>query len=141
MSSAVQQMTDDELKELLLRAQANNQALGVTGLLLYSNGSIMQILEGQESVVQALYEKLLTDPRHTGVIKVADKAIEERSFAGWSMGFQPVAPEEFAQLVGYVDPDSIDFRNSGIGAADALLLQTLLSFVVTNDQQTDEAKG
>ncbi|MEM7363377.1 MAG: BLUF domain-containing protein, partial [Pseudomonadota bacterium] len=36
---------------------------GVTGMLLYHEGSFLQALEGDRAVVEALYERIEEDPR------------------------------------------------------------------------------
>jgi hypothetical protein len=42
--------------------------------------------------VRATYERIRADPRHYAAVVLADQAITERSFAAWSMGYQPGAP-------------------------------------------------
>jgi hypothetical protein len=46
VSSATKPFSPDELSELLAQARVDNAALGITGMLLYSNGNFMQVLEG-----------------------------------------------------------------------------------------------
>ncbi|WP_188557330.1 BLUF domain-containing protein [Hymenobacter glacieicola] len=53
-SSAVGLPTTAELKFLLRQSRANNQRLHITGLLLYSNGSFLQVLEGQAPAVRQI---------------------------------------------------------------------------------------
>ena len=65
------------------------------------------------------------------VIKLADKQISQRSFQQWSMGFQVVSAEVFAELAGYVDPVQMNMDVPGLSAADALLLQRMKTFVLT----------
>jgi hypothetical protein len=45
------------------------------------------------------------------------------------MAFQPVSPAEFVDVVGYMQPEQLDFRSQNMGAADALLLHLVQSFV------------
>ena len=48
VSSAVDLFSDEELLKLLDVSRKNNQALDVTGMLLYKGGNFMQFLEGEK---------------------------------------------------------------------------------------------
>ena len=89
-SAAVQLMDSVALVDLLKVARANNARDGITGMLLYRDGSFMQVLEGETTSVQRAYQKILGDLRHRNVIKLAQGEISERSFADWSMGFRDI---------------------------------------------------
>lgn len=89
-SSEASPFDEDALLELLRRARANNSALGVTGMLLYAEGSFLQVLEGETAVVQGLFEKIARDPRHGGTRVLLKSLVEERTFGDWSMGFQRI---------------------------------------------------
>ncbi len=75
-----------ELAELLRLARVNNSRLGVSGLLLFHEGSFLQVLEGDAQVVDALYAKIAADPRHHQLVLLGRFEVEERAFADWSMG-------------------------------------------------------
>ena len=90
-----------ELTDLLARARTNNQAAGVTGLLLYHRGSFLQVLEGEESVVNSLYERIAKDPRHNRCVVIKRSTVEVRSFADWSMGFVEVSTAVAKRLDGF----------------------------------------
>ena len=87
LSSAVKPMNYDELSALLQQCRDSNRELGVTGMLLYQNGTFMQMLEGEKQVVLDLYEDIKKDERHTGFHTVLEGDIQERNFEDWSMGF------------------------------------------------------
>jgi hypothetical protein len=96
-SSAVKPLTEEDLLELLIKARSNNNKLGVTGMLLYKSGNFLQVLEGEESVVQPLFDKIAEDTRHHQVTLIAKRPVSERHFAGWSMAFSNlnvINPEE-----------------------------------------------
>ncbi len=76
------------LMELLSKARANNAALGVTGMLLYHEGSFIQVLEGDQATIEALYAKINEDPRHTEAMLLFKREREPRSFGDWTMGFR-----------------------------------------------------
>jgi Sensors of blue-light using FAD len=90
-SAAVKPFTPPELRDLLAVARGKNTPIEVSGLLLYNQGSFFQILEGEEDTVEALYQKIGKDPRHTKVLLLLKRKLEERNFGEWSMGFADVA--------------------------------------------------
>ena len=85
ISAAITEFDADDLQELLNRARQNNSRIGVTGLLLYVGGNILQILEGEEAIVQSLYNQISRDPRHRRLMKLFEGPINERQFGRWSM--------------------------------------------------------
>lgn len=101
-SSALAAFTPRDLSELLAKARANNEACGVSGLLVYVEGSFLQVLEGAQDDVSLLYQSITRDSRHGNCRLLLRSEIEEREFGEWSMGF--VDPRMVAsELAGYVD--------------------------------------
>lgn len=86
-SAAVAPFSEAALTELLDGARVNNGRLGVTGMLLYHEGSFLQALEGEEHVLDKLYEKIGADKRHHRVVALLRRQIDERHFEAWGMGF------------------------------------------------------
>jgi len=104
MSTAVKPFTDDELKELLIQSRRNNLRDNITGMLLYSRGSFVQVLEGDKEPLEALYVKILADKRHRSIFQLAYKPLEKRNFPHWSMGFKVIESGEYKELDGYFNP-------------------------------------
>jgi len=100
-SNATAPFSDDALGELLQQSRASNAQRDITGMLLYRNGRFIQILEGPEQAVRETMGKIERDPRHDHLRVLIDEFIEERNFAEWTMGFEPItmpdkdAPEGF----------------------------------------------
>lgn len=90
MSAATDAFSEEDLTDILAASRRNNPKRNVTGMLLYSDGGFIQVLEGPKEQVLALYEHIEQDPRHSSTIKLAEGAVEERSFSEWEMGFQKV---------------------------------------------------
>lgn len=90
VSSAPYDMSDDELMEILTVSRKNNKEKGITGLLLYFDGSFFQLLEGDKESVTSLFTTIAQDRRHTGVIKLYEQVSETRDFPEWSMGFKRI---------------------------------------------------
>ena len=91
VSSAIKPFESDELVELLARAREKNTRLQITGLLLYKGGNFMQLLEGEEAPVRALFDVIHADPRHHGTEVMLEEEIDQRAFGDWSMGFRDLA--------------------------------------------------
>jgi len=85
-SRAMSTVDQEELLAILRKSKANNPDVGVTGVLCFSEGIFLQVLEGGRSAVNKLYNRIATDPRHTAVELLCYEEIGERKFAGWSMG-------------------------------------------------------
>ena len=85
-SRATEEVTQDELLSILKKSRINNLAAGVTGVLCYSGGVFLQVLEGGREPVSSLYNRIAGDTRHKQVVLLAYEEIGERSFVGWSMG-------------------------------------------------------
>lgn len=86
-SAAVAPFSDAELTQLLTVARVNNGRLGVTGMLLYHEGSFLQVLEGDEHVLETLYAKIARDKRHHRVVSLLRRPVDTRHFGQWQMGF------------------------------------------------------
>jgi hypothetical protein len=86
-SAAVRPFSPAELRGILERARPTNQKLGISGILLYKNGTFLQVLEGDEEPIRAQFVRIAKDPRHGRVRVVRQGAITRRSFGAWSMGF------------------------------------------------------
>jgi hypothetical protein len=101
VSSAVRPFSRPDLEDLLATSRKNNAELGITGMLLYKDGNFMQVLEGEEEPVRALYDKIGDDPRHRGEITLREGFAEGRQFADWSMGFRDLESREVRDTPGY----------------------------------------
>lgn len=65
-----------------------NAHLGVTGMLLCSEGATMRVLEGDAEALHTLFAAIAADVRHRSVTKLADGPVAGRVFADWSMRFR-----------------------------------------------------
>ena len=79
-------ITDQEMAAILKKSREHNPVEGITGLLCYTDGIFMQMLEGGRDAINARYNTIVRDDRHHDVILLSYEEIGERSFSGWSMG-------------------------------------------------------
>jgi hypothetical protein len=85
-SRAADTVDEDQLHTILRQSKADNPNHGITGVLCYSEGIFIQVLEGGRGPVNQLYNRIVADPRHRDVVLLTYEEIGERRFAGWSMG-------------------------------------------------------
>jgi hypothetical protein len=102
-SVATQDFGTAELTELLQKSREENKRLGLTGILLFSDGSFFQVLEGEPGPVKQLYERIVRDKRHAQCTLIIKEPIAKRSFGDWSMGFSQVSAEELGNIDGLND--------------------------------------
>lgn len=86
-SRPTQPLSGSRLKDLLLQAQNNNSARGISGLLVVGNNEFVQWLEGPETALRALMQKISTDARHADVAILETAPVAKRLFGEWSMLF------------------------------------------------------
>jgi hypothetical protein len=101
-SRATAPLPETELRDLLTRARAYNAAHGISGLLLYSDGCFVQVLEGDEAAVKDVYARIQRDPRHQVVVTVRE-GLGPRRFADWGMGFGYVGSAELHRALAALD--------------------------------------
>ena len=92
ISKAERKFSDSELIQMLEKFQTNNEKHDVSGVLLYNGaGTFIQFIEGDESVVDALYQRINKDKRHSRITCLRRATITERSFSQWRMGFRKLS--------------------------------------------------
>lgn len=111
-STAVRNYSDDELEDILKKSVQNNKRKNVTGLLLYSKGTFMQVLEGETDVVDALVDIIKSDPRHQNIEMHLRTPVFEREFSEWHMGYRALSQKDAIAL-----PNYAPFFEDGFDAA------------------------
>ncbi len=108
--------SSEELLSLLTQCQSNNSANNVTGILLFAHETFFQVLEGEENVINNLYEIIRKDKRHTNCTVIEIKNITERAFPYWSMGFEKIDVNDLHKIQGLNDFFAKDFTPSGFAS-------------------------
>jgi len=104
LSRAVQSFTNDQLQDLAAAASARNAGMDVTGLLLFSGGNFLQVLEGPSPAIAPLVERIARDARHTDLRVLRMASLPKRTFSAWHMGvlnvseLRPVDAAHFEML-------------------------------------------
>ncbi len=107
-SAAVLPMPKSKLYKILVDSRVSNRLADVTGLLVYVDGTFLQVLEGEQNVVSALLEKISKDRRHKDVKVVYKTGIEGRTFNAWQMAYVSPSPKELATWAGLNDTTTLE---------------------------------
>ena len=103
MSTAKNLLHDRELVDILESSRVNNARDGIGGMLVYHDGTFLQILEGPTAAVDAAYLRIKGDPRHSNLIPLLRKKVDRRSFGEWSMGFAHPSRQDLLEIPGCND--------------------------------------
>ena len=68
-------------------ARTLNSNNAITGILLFSPGVFLQVLEGSAEAVNRTYHRIALDPRHHSLRLLRYDSVLQRSFPAWGMGF------------------------------------------------------
>jgi hypothetical protein len=128
VSAATRPMSEGELVSLLEVSRDRNKADGLTGMLLYKDGSFMQALEGEEAPLERTCDRIVRDPRHGGLVFLRKGEVAERSFAGWAMGFRSVAAGELETVPGFARLGNETFTSPRIVSRPHLAVRLLKTF-------------
>ncbi|MGB0716448.1 MAG: BLUF domain-containing protein [Phycisphaerae bacterium] len=86
VSRATVPVDNEVLARIKTAASTHNPRSGITGLLLYSRGHFIQLLEGPRSAITNLYDHICVDNRHADVELLLLTPVSERFYPSWAMG-------------------------------------------------------
>jgi len=107
-SSSLKLLQKEDFVSLLEQSRQYNSDMGITGVLLCIRGQIMQVLEGNQAVVEALFNRIEQDTRHHNVSLAIKRPISQRLFPGWAMGYEAITHrqlDEVQRIVNLETPD------------------------------------
>ena len=88
VSTPAQDLSKEELARIVKAAQKNNQAKSISGVLLYKNETFLQVLEGDQSEVDAVFNSIQGDLRHHSIKILRRGFASQRFFKDWHMEFK-----------------------------------------------------
>lgn len=94
VSNASYEMSDDDLLAILDTSREFNKENNISGLLLYRDAFFIQVLEGERTQIELLFERIRKDSRHRNVLKLYQQPIGQRKFGEWAMSF--ISPDVMA---------------------------------------------
>lgn len=107
ISSVVRELSNHELTALLEQSREKNARLGVTGILLYRDMDVMQLIEGPAEAVPSLAKTIYADPRHHRIIQLLERNTSNREFPDWSMEFRNVGSSRVHQLSRFMEDEAL----------------------------------
>ena len=126
VSTAARALEQEDLDALLLDARDFNMKSLVTGALLYDAGVFFQYFEGPEPAMVEVYDRIKKATTHHGIIELLNRAIDQRLFAEWHMGFSHAPGTVVQQLANAKWYESVQgLRKSG---ARSIGMDLLLDF-------------
>lgn len=89
-SQAEENLDDAAIEKIVQDTKARNKKKNITGFFLYHAGEFIQLLEGEENAVKALFDKIKKDQRHRKVRVLSMEESVLRIFANWSMIYSKI---------------------------------------------------
>ena len=77
VSTAVRDLQQNEVDEILEETQIRNNNHGVNGLLIYSDGNFFEVLEGEKINIKGLFKIIEEDERHKNIIMIFEKEVHQ----------------------------------------------------------------
>ncbi|NTS77033.1 BLUF domain-containing protein [Catenovulum sp. SM1970] len=120
-----QDKINESLSALVLNSKTKNSKNGVTGALLYNGDHFVQVLEGDKSYLEALYQKILVDSRHQDVRLLFKYPVKTRAFNAWAMELVH-APKPLPVSLSYLLKDQKPTASNAFADNTVALLKELL---------------
>jgi Sensors of blue-light using FAD len=134
-SRSKESITPASVDAILNKCRVKNPASGISGVLCYSGDVYLQVLEGGRQAVNALYTKILQDPRHTEITILHYEEVKQRNYGSWTMGKVNLEKLNPALLLKYSEKPILDpFGVSG--EVSNAFLQELISTASVNARES-----
>lgn len=78
---------DFQVQHIVNVSKRKNAELTVTGALIFSGARFLQHIEGPVESVVLIREAIMTDPRHSHVMTLAEGGLQDRAFDGWALAY------------------------------------------------------
>jgi hypothetical protein len=100
-------------------------------LLLYSKGSFLQVLEGEEAAVDETMGRIAIDPLHHNMLIISRTKVACRDFGQWAMAFRGITAPNATKWPAYAQFFDNGFDAMRIRATPGLALGILRQFAET----------
>ncbi len=100
---------------ILAASRRNNARDRITGLLFFNGKRFLQVLEGEEAIVDTTFRRIQQDERHYGLVVLSDHMVSVREFGEWAMAYHtpgtggqggdPTTLDRIASLAAHAAPD------------------------------------
>ena len=100
---------------ILAASRRNNARDRITGLLFFNGKRFLQVLEGEEAIVDTTFRRIQQDDRHYGLVVLSNREVAVREFGEWAMAYHapgaggqggdPATLDRIASLAAHAAPD------------------------------------
>ena len=103
-----------EFESLFNATQTNNDKFNITGVLVKSKDIFFQIIEGEVTTIDSLFDKIKKDNRHSNIIELLNKPISQLSFNAFDTGYTLIddIDELYGLQIYITDLQNNHFENS-----------------------------
>ena len=122
--STAPSLPEGDVDAIVETAVRNNATNGITGFLLYNGRNFFQMIEGGQAELIVLTNRLAQDRRHHGMVRLYDKAVEDRACPEWHM--------RRLRLVDDLDQRRDNLRQGLRDALDPEIRQMVTNFATLN---------
>jgi hypothetical protein len=84
-SRSVEQITWDDVTDILHASEKYNVAHDINGVLLATETHFLQVIEGRFEDVNEAFMRIARDSRHEDIRLISYSVIDARLFSGWGM--------------------------------------------------------
>jgi len=81
-------MSHDKLASFAQDILSQSKAHGITGVTFCKDGSVLQVLEGQQEKVIEFYTSLVQETLITNPLVLMKRELPQGEFSDWSMGYK-----------------------------------------------------
>jgi hypothetical protein len=138
VSDATEPMTAEAVESIVEHCRRNNEERNISGLLIYSGGHFIQLLEGHQPVLEKLLARIREDERHYNVEQLYFAPADKRLFPRWRMGLlnlDHITSLDRSRLEAFVK----EVTTAQSGPAIIALLRDFRSQLPANDGTRSEA--
>jgi Sensors of blue-light using FAD len=127
-STASHLFSKSELRPMLGETRLTAARFGVTGMLLYKDGAMLQVLEGDDQALMRRVSLLYLEPRHKDLHMLMRGITEERLFLDWSMAFRDLTDKSLLDTRGFSDFLNTPYTGEEFSGHPAKCFRLLLLF-------------
>jgi len=120
-----------DLENLIAHITDYNKANNISELLVWANGNMLHLLEGNKESLAAKYEKITQFPTIEGTIKLFDKPINQRYFEDYYFAYKPINSEMFKPYDSFAQPPQKEFFEECL-ATDDSIMKIIREFIKNN---------
>lgn len=140
VSYAKTDFTDTMLVNLLEKSRANNESNGVSGVLIYSDGVFVQLLEGDRNKVEETYKVISNDARHNRLtILLREMSPSGAIFPDWSMGYYHMRALDLLNIEG-LDMTDMRYIKGRLGELSESNAARILHSIITSNNLGERQK-